>query len=163
MATLDFSQVEEREGFNTLPTGAYTVALAKVEQKMSNSSGKPMYSVEFVIQGPIYAQRRLWDNFSLQLNSMWKLQAFLQALHPEEEIGKTYDWVENGDQGRQVVALVKHEVYNGKLSERIEAYWPANEKGQEVLARNVPDPKSVPSMPENGAQAPVGASSLFSM
>ena len=83
MATLnlDFSNIPSRE---PLPEGVYPASIAKVEQVIS-STGKPMLKVEFDIHSEGYEGRKVWGNYVLTENCMWKVKELFSALGLDTE------------------------------------------------------------------------------
>lgn len=74
---LDFSSVTSR---GPLPEGIYDVTVAKVEQTVSKSSGNPMLKVEFDVQDPEYTGRKMWSNYVLTEQAMWKVKELFDSL-----------------------------------------------------------------------------------
>jgi len=80
---LDWSNVDvasQGDG-EPLPEGEYVVEAVKWEEKVSNA-GNTMISMEFTVQGPTHANRKLWENFTLTGNSqvgISRLKAFIAA------------------------------------------------------------------------------------
>lgn len=74
---LDFSNVPSRD---PLPEGTYPASIAKVEQILSKSSGNPMLKIEFNIDDEQFQGRKVWGNYVLTENAMWKVQELFSAL-----------------------------------------------------------------------------------
>lgn len=80
---LDWSNVDvasEGDG-EPLPEGEYVVEAVKWEEQVS-SKGNTMISMEFTVQGPTHANRKLWETFVLTGNSqvgISRLKAFIAA------------------------------------------------------------------------------------
>lgn len=73
---LDFSNVPSRE---PLPEGVYDVTIGKVEQVMSKTN-KPMLKVEFEVQSEEYQGRKLFSNYVLTEDCMWKVKELFDSL-----------------------------------------------------------------------------------
>lgn len=74
---LDFSNVTSRD---PLPEGVYEATVAKVDSVVSKTSGNPMLKVEFDIHAEGYEGRKIWGNYVLTENCMWKVAELFNAL-----------------------------------------------------------------------------------
>jgi len=75
---LDFTDADTKSGFEPLEPALYRAHVSKVEPRKGKTSGKPYLSVEFEL--PDEDNRKLWQNFSLQPQSLWALKAFMVTL-----------------------------------------------------------------------------------
>jgi len=68
-------------GFEPIEAGYYPATIFSVEQKLSKASNKPMLVVQFSITAPPEAVgRRLYANYSLQPQALFKLKGMLEVL-----------------------------------------------------------------------------------
>lgn len=123
MLNIDFSSVPSRE---PLEEGTYLLSIAEAEEKLS-STGNPMISLTFDVLStedgtPIDGQRKLWDNYSLQAQALFKLKDLFQALGIDTSALVEMDVSELV--GQQVRAKVVQETYNGELRNRIKKVYP---------------------------------------
>ncbi|WP_301003098.1 DUF669 domain-containing protein [uncultured Duncaniella sp.] len=124
MLNIDFSSVPSRE---PLEEGTYLLSISEAEEKLS-STGNPMISLTFDVLStedgtPIDGQRKLWDNYSLQAQALFKLKDLFQALGIDTSALVEMDVSELV--GQQVRAKVVQETYNGELRNRIKKVYPA--------------------------------------
>ena len=117
MINLDFSGVEERK---PLEEGIYVLTIEDAEEKPAKSSGNPMISVKFGVEG--HDQNKLFDNFVLTQKALWKLKEVLNALGYETDAIVDLDITELV--GQQVQAKVVQEEYDGRMTNRIKSYYP---------------------------------------
>jgi hypothetical protein len=65
---------------SALDEGWYTVKCVAAKVSTAQSSGNDMIEAEFNIMLPEkYNKRKVWTNFALVANSLWKLKSFLDA------------------------------------------------------------------------------------
>lgn len=124
MLNIDFSSVPSRE---PLEEGTYLLSIAEAEEKLS-STQNPMISLTYDVLStedgtPIDGQRKLWDNYSLQAQALFKLKDLFQALGIDTSALVEMDVSELV--GQQVRAKVVQETYNGELRNRIKKVYPA--------------------------------------
>lgn len=124
MLNIDFSSVPSRE---PLEEGTYLLSISEAEEKLS-STQNPMISLTFDVLStedgtPIDGQRKLWDNYSLQAQALFKLKDLFQALGIDTSALVEMDVSELV--GQQVRAKVVQETYNGELRNRIKKVYPA--------------------------------------
>lgn len=74
---LDFSNVESR---TPLPEGVYDLEVSKVEMTTAKSSGNPMMKVEFRVLTDGFEKRKLFSNYVLTADAMWKVQELMLSL-----------------------------------------------------------------------------------
>lgn len=77
MMNLDFSSVPSRE---PIPEGVYEVQIAKVEETKSKTSGNPMLKVEFTVLEDPYNGRKVWANYGMTAEAMWKIQELFKSI-----------------------------------------------------------------------------------
>lgn len=117
MLNLDFSSVPSRE---PLEEGVYHLQIAKVEETQS-STGNPMLKVEYDVLG-VEGNRKLWDNYVLIDQCLWKLKELFEALGMD-----TSELVEMDAQelvGMEVNAKVVQEPYNETIQNRVKKVMP---------------------------------------
>lgn len=106
---VNFKGVESRK---TPKEGDYIVEVLEAKSGESSAGNDQIEFVLEIAKGE-YKGVKLWFYCPLQENSLWKLHAFLTALGedvPEDEMDiDLSDLV-----GKQAVAVVTHETYNGK-------------------------------------------------
>lgn len=120
---LDFSSVPSRE---PLEEGVYLLQISEAEEKIS-STGNPMISVMFDVLSTqdgetVEGQRRLWDNYSLQAQALFKLKELLSALGIDTSA--VVDMEVSDLIGQQILAKVVQETYNGELRNRVKKIYP---------------------------------------
>lgn len=74
---LDFSSVPSRE---PLPEGVYELAIDKVENVVSKSTNKPMLKVTFNVLTEGYIGRKLFSNYVLADNCLWKVKELFDSI-----------------------------------------------------------------------------------
>lgn len=120
---IDFSSVPSRE---PLEEGTYLLTVAKAEEKLS-STGNPMISIEYDVTSTadgevVEGGCKLWDNYSLQSQALFKLKELFDALGMDTS---TVCDIEVSDlTGQQVMAKVIQETYNGELRNRVKKLYP---------------------------------------
>lgn len=107
--SLDFSSVQ---GYDPLPKGGYIVRIEKVEETTSQS-GNAMLNMAFEVLEGEYASRKIFENYVLKENCLWKLQSLLAA------VGVSTDGVVDLDPqnellGKVFIASVEVTQYNGQ-------------------------------------------------
>lgn len=98
MIKLDFSNVEGGN-FDPVPAGDYLVEIEKFEETTS-TSGNQMIKATFKIVEGEYEGRKIFDNYVLNQNSLWKLKSLFVALgedvsgmaefSPDDFVGKKF-------------------------------------------------------------------------
>lgn len=123
LKNLDFSGVKERVA---LEEGLYTLAIVGAEVK-PNSKGKDMLVVTYQEEG---SGNKMFDNITIQENTMWKLKELLDAVGIPTEGG--IDDLDEADLIGQVVqAKVVQEPYTDEVTgqqiiqNRIKRVYPA--------------------------------------
>ena len=85
---VNLGQVEERT-FDPLPAGTYEARMTGQELKDSQSSEYQYHSIEFTIDEGEYADRKLWDNYSLNPKSLFAMKRTLVALGaPQDDLSE---------------------------------------------------------------------------
>lgn len=117
MINLDFTGIPKRE---PLPEGVYEVVIAAVEETTSKTKGTPMLKVTF---DELESKNRIWENYVLQENTLWKLRELLDAIgidtsgaldfDPEDLVGVT------------LKAKIIQDEYNGEVTNRIKKVYAA--------------------------------------
>lgn len=120
---IDFSSVPNRE---PLEEGTYLLTIAKAEEKLS-STGNPMIALEYDINATadgevVEGGRKLWDNYSLQAQALFKLKDLFNALGMDTSAVVDIDIADLV--GQQVMAKVIQETYNGELRNRVKKLYP---------------------------------------
>ena len=120
---IDFSSVPNRE---PLEEGTYLLTIAKAEEKMS-STGNPMIALEYDVSATADGEavedgRKLWDNYSLQAQALFKLKDLFNALGMDTSVVVDIDIADLV--GQQVMAKVIQETYNGELRNRVKKLYP---------------------------------------
>lgn len=110
---IDFSGVET---FQKAPEGAHVVKVATMEE-VSFASGNQGFKVAFELTKGAAKGARVYENFPLADNSLWKLKSLLEAvkikcdgrilLDTDKVVGKTLE------------IEVIHEEYNGSMKARV--------------------------------------------
>lgn len=120
---LDFSAVPSRD---PLEEGVYLLQIAEAAEKES-STGNPMIAVTYDVVATqsgetVEGNRKLWDNYSLQAQALFKLKELLSALDIDtsEIVSLEIDELI----GQQVLAKVVQETYNGELRNRVKKIYP---------------------------------------
>lgn len=108
---LDFTNVQGGS-FTPVPEGEYNVVLEKAEMKKAKTDGSDMISVTWSITDEEYENRKLFENYSLKPQALWKLKNTLGALGFDVSGALEFD-VEDLV-GQEAVALVVIETYEGK-------------------------------------------------
>lgn len=78
---VDFANVAD--GFEPIPEGTYVARKTGHELKDSKSSQYQYYSVEYTIDEGEFADRKVWDNYSLNPKSLFAMKKALVALGAE--------------------------------------------------------------------------------
>lgn len=114
MMNLDFSNVPSRE---PLPEGVYDVQIAKIEETKSKTSGNPMLKIEFDILSEGYNGRKIWANYLLTENCLWKMQELFGSLGLDSEGIVQMDTTELI--GMTCKAKIAQREYNGEIMNEI--------------------------------------------
>lgn len=112
----DFTGVEK---FVKCAEGEHVAILKTIEEKIS-SSGNEMLAVCFEVVKGDSKGAKVYDNFMLSKNMLWKLKSYLEAVSigVEGEITLDIDSLV----GRRCIIDVIHEEYNGAMKSRINTY-----------------------------------------
>ena len=82
--SVDFEGVESGGG-KPVPDGNYTAALHSVEEKEGESSGEPYLACRWKVVGGKSDGATIFDNISLQPQSLWRFRTILECLGYEVE------------------------------------------------------------------------------
>lgn len=122
---IDLTNIEEQK-FEAIPKGLYHAEVDQVDYGMSKSSGKPMLTFIFAIDGemhPDYAGRKLYFYASFSEKALAGTKTALLRIDPTIFSGpfKPQAVAENGVLlGKRVRIKVSHEDYNGEARARIQ-------------------------------------------
>lgn len=126
---VDFTDVETGGG-KPVPDGEYTARLAKVEEREGESSGEPYLSCQWKIVGGKSDGATVYDNISLQPQSLWRFRTILECLGLETEDGEmdisTEDMVDS-----ECLIEVTNEEYDGKDKPRITGFLSSDDEDDE--------------------------------
>ena len=78
---VDFSNIEEAR-FDPLPNGWYNGIIASMEYKRSESSGKPMWELQLMIDEGEYAKRRFFTYASFSEKALPMTKGLLSKIAP---------------------------------------------------------------------------------
>ena len=112
MLNLDFSNVPKRE---PLAEGVYELTITAVEVTTSKEKKTPMLKVTF---DEIETKTRIWENYVIQDNALWKLQELLDVIGIDTS-GDLSGFDEQELVGVVVQAKVIQDEYNGQTTNRI--------------------------------------------
>lgn len=123
LMNIDFRSVPSREA---LEEGTYLLQVAEVEEKTS-STGNPMLSITYDVLStsdgsPVEGSRKIWDNYSLQAQALFKLKELFDALGIDTSAVVDMDVADLV--GQQVLAKLVQETYNGELRNRVKKLFP---------------------------------------
>ena len=129
MPKIGFNEVEVRT-FEPIPRGRYLAKLSAAEfVPESKRSGEPGIAWEFTVNGGEYNNRKGFINSSLQTQSLWSAQRNLIALGMSKEEVDALKW-DTGEPetvqstlndliGNDCVIMIRHEKYEGEVTQRI--------------------------------------------
>lgn len=117
MLNLDFSSVPSRE---PLEEGLYELTILEVEKTTSKTKGTPMLKVTF--EEPL-TKTRIWENYVIQPNTLWKLKELLDAAGVSTEGDLVFD--EADLIGTTYKAKVIQDTYNDQVVNRIKKIFAA--------------------------------------
>lgn len=120
---IDFSSVPNRE---PLEEGTYLLQVAEAQEKTS-STGNPMITITYDVVStadgePVEGNRKLWDNYSLQAQALFKLKQLFDAVGMDTST--VVDMDISDLIGQQVMAKVVQDTYNGELQNRVKKLFP---------------------------------------
>ena len=119
---VDLSGVEEQK-FEAIPKGIYAAEIDQLDFGMSKSSGAPMFTIIFAIDGGEYAGRKLYFYASFSPKALSGTKTALLRIDPTIFNGpfKPEEIANNGTLlGKKVRIKVTHEDYNGETHARIQ-------------------------------------------
>jgi hypothetical protein len=79
---IDMDNVEE-QSFELLPKGVYDCVIEDCEYKLSNSSGKPMWSLTLVVTSGEFEGRKLFANMSFSEKALPMTKATIMKIAPD--------------------------------------------------------------------------------
>lgn len=124
LISVDFEGVESGGGM-PIPDGNYTASLVKIEEKEGADSGEPYLSCQWKISEGKLEGRKLYDNISLQPQSLWRLRTILECIGYEVEEGPMD--IDPSDILEEECGIeVVNEEYDGKDKPRITGFLPAD-------------------------------------
>jgi hypothetical protein len=93
---INFADVEGQKDFSPIPPSRQTVVVTEWQQgevmsEESENKGALKLTFELTVQDGEYANRRIWDTFTVVKSSLWKLKAFFGALGENMEREITVD------------------------------------------------------------------------
>ena len=129
MPKIGFNEVEVRT-FEPIPRGRYLAKLSAAEfVPESKRSGEPGIAWEFTVNGGEYNNRKGFINSSLQAQSLWSAQRNLIALGMSKEEVDALKWDTDEPEtvqstlndliGNDCVIMIRHEKYEGEVTQRI--------------------------------------------
>jgi len=157
--SVDFSEIEE---FEPLPVKDYLVIVQEVQMRQSEGGEYPYLNWELRVSEGEFENRALWMITSFSPKSLWRLQAVLQNLgiyteQMEFEIDEESELVISPSlTGIAAIAVVKQEVYQGRLQNRVEDLLPIK-SGTPVLKIAKPESETrvlTPEADEDSRDAP---------
>lgn len=82
---IDFTEVEDQKEFSPVPPSKQNVVITdwdkgEVTGQDSKNLGATKLTFEFTIQDGEFANRKIWDTFTVVESSLWKLKALLKAI-----------------------------------------------------------------------------------
>ena len=116
-------------GFEPLPEDRYTVEC--VEAKIDTSStGNKLLAAQFKVVDGEFANRRLWNNFSLKGNALFMLKNYLEVSGLDPEIEISEEELPDYIKGSKATVFVTQEVYKNKAQNKLKnwAIIPQKEK-----------------------------------
>lgn len=158
--SVDFSEIEE---FEPLPVGDYPVIVQEVQTRQAEEAEYPYLNWELRIAEGEFENRALWMITSFSPKSLWRLQAVLQNLgiyteKMEFEIDEDSDLVISPQlTGIAAIAVVKQEVYRGRLQNRVEDLLPIKSGASVIKVKKLEadkTPKPAPEADEDSGDAP---------
>src|SRR5690348_16214678 len=123
---VDFTGVESGGGRVHVPEGDYALKIAKTALKKGQDSGNPFIEITFEISKGDQSKKKLFDNFSLTKQSLWKLRGLLEACGkqvPQKavklDLHKMISW--------ECAGAAADEEYEGKKKSSLVAHFPLAE------------------------------------
>lgn len=110
---IDFSGVES---FQRAPEGTHTVKVVEMEET-TFQSGNEGFKVAFEIMKGVGKGARVYENFLLTENSLWKLKSLLEAVRIKADGRIMLDT--NKVVGKTLEIDVYHEEYEGRMRARL--------------------------------------------
>lgn len=125
-------------GLEPIEAGYYPAVIHSVEQKLSKRSQEPMLEVQFNVTEPAeVVGRRMFSNYSLQAQALWKLKGFLESLDTGMDLEGKISIVPADLMGLPcILAIGIDETPDGTMVNRV--------------TRVLPEDETVPIGPEEG-------------
>ncbi len=120
---VDFTGVES--GGKVLSEGRHLLQVESIEEKEGSDSGEPYLAFKFKVVSDKGSGTPVYDNFSLQPQSLWKLRGMLESMGVE--VDGEFEFTPDDLADHTVGAEVVHEEYQGKVKNRISGYFMADE------------------------------------
>ena len=127
--SVDFEGVESGGG-KPVPDGNYTATLHAVEEKEGETSGEPYLSCRWKIAGGKSDGATVFDNISLQPQSLWRFRTILECLGYEVEEGPM-DIDMDDIIGEECGIEVTNEEWEGKDKPRITGFMDEGDEEEE--------------------------------
>jgi len=127
--SVDFEGVESGGG-KPVPDGNYNAALNAVEEKEGETSGEPYLSCRWKIVGGKSDGATVFDNISLQPQSLWRFRTILECLGYEIEEGPMAIDLDDVI-GEECGIEVTNEEWEGKDKPRITGFMSEGEEEEE--------------------------------
>jgi hypothetical protein len=104
-----------------VPPGRYPARIDKVEDQTSEK-GNAYWQVTFTLTEEPAIGRKVWGNFMLQPQSLWKLRQLMKAIGmPTQGVGNL---VADEFIGQEVGVIVINETYEGEPRSRVQGFFP---------------------------------------
>ncbi len=138
---LDFSGVTE-EGLEPIAPGVYEANVYNVTNKIGKDSGKPYLEFEFSL--PTEQNRRVWSNYSLTPQALWKLKSVLLKLgFDAKQLAGDFDLEPSEILGRKCRVKLKIEEYQGKPNNTVDDVLEVEfEEASDAVGRGVAKKKN---------------------
>lgn len=144
----DLSVLEQKASdgeFEPVPPGLYNGLILSIKLQPNQANDKWAFNVEFLITGPKYANRHVWDNVWLTNLAAWRLQQLLQAVGLDDLADKDLSNISPGTlidkiEGRPCRAMIVHDSYEGKTQVNVKKYMTADESSDSTEAKSPMSP-----------------------
>jgi len=104
-----------------IPEGRHLARIDKVEEKVSEKSGKSYWAVTYTLQDEPYTGRQVWGNCSLEPRALWKLRMLAESIGIDLTGRDDLDADELVNQ--EVGIVITHETYEGKERVRVDDFF----------------------------------------
>lgn len=134
---LDFTGVAEK--LSALPPGNFPAIIENVEEKTS-STGNPMLLFTFRITAGPHAERKVFQNYSLTPEALWKLYQTLRNLgFTEEELAGQFELDPNELINLECTLVLKPSEYQGRVTHKVATVLPAGAETGTTIAAEASD------------------------